>query len=79
MPIVGILTIPATLQGWRLQEASRQQVNEQRLVDAAERIQVGDGNLFIGLVNGGVERPQFNDLGAGRGNETAIGGAAAGG
>lgn len=48
-------------------------------VDVLERLQIGQGDVFVDLVDGGVGRAEFDDLGADAGDEATVAGAAAGG
>jgi len=41
-------------------------------------VQIPDADAFIDLVDGGVDRAQFDDGGAGRGDEASVRGAASG-
>src|SRR5262245_9208975 len=47
-------------------------------IDAVQAVDVGHADVFIDLVDGGVDDSQLHHLGAQRRDETAIGGAATG-
>ncbi len=55
-----------------------QQVDQYLLVNPAQRFQIVQPDMFVDFMNAGIQRPQLDDLGTGRGNEATIGGAAAG-
>ena len=46
------------------------------LIDTGEGVEIGDGDVFIDLMDAVIHRSEFDDLGAEGGDETAIGGAA---
>src|SRR5690606_31080271 len=59
-------------------EASGKQPAQRRVVDLGQGIQIRHADMFVDLVNGRVDRPQFHYLGTQGGDETAIRGPAGG-
>ena len=60
-------------------EREHAQIFQNMLVHVREFIQVTHCNTFINLVDGGIERAEFNYLGASRRNKASIGCAASSG